>query len=81
MKSREDRQNDLIKKFAKTGITLRFLIPGGVMILPIFVDPKNPWEKLDVKIDKVFFDWEPAFDYLENDNNYENILRQILNKL
>ncbi len=81
MKSREDRQNDLIKKFAKAGITLRFLVPGGVMILPIFVDPKNPWEKLDVKIDKVFFDWESAFDYLENDNNYENILRQILNKL
>lgn len=81
MKSREDRQNDLIKKFAKAGITLRFLVPGGVMILPIFVDPKNPWEKLDVKIDKVFFDWEPVFDYLENDNNYENILRQILNKL
>ena len=76
MKSREDRQNDLIKKFTKAGITLRFLIPGGVMILPIFVDPKNPWEKLDVKIDKVFFDY-----YLENDNNYENILRQILNKL
>ncbi len=81
MKSREDRQNDLIKKFAKAGITLRFLVPGGVMILPIFVDPKNPWGKLDVKIDKVFFDWEPVFDYLENDNNYENILRQILNKL